>query len=360
METLLIRPQDIATVMKRIGLNAFMDKMIAGLTEAFKVAAGGLNEHPPRAGFQTIQPPSVLEWMPYKRQTDQSVAIKVVAYQPKNSEAIGLPTIVANISLYDYTTGHLLAISDGNILTAIRTGAASAVASNILAHPESSTLGLVGAGAQAVTQLHALSRVFALEQVLVYDIDPDASRSLPLRTDFLGLPIRICSLEEVEREADILCTATTVEPGAGPVIRGEALKPHVHINAVGADLPGKIELPLSVLKTSLVCPDFPEQAVVEGECQQLEKSEIGPDLLEVVRRVPEFKSWQQRRTVFDSTGMALEDHLALEIMLKLVESEGLGERIELEYCPTDSQNPYDFICSTLPREADREQIASFS
>lgn len=342
--TLIIKHQDVVDVIQNMGLDAVMDKMIACLNKAFKNATRGLDEHPPRAGFQTLKPASVLEWMPYKRQADQTVAIKVVGYQPSNI-TVGLPTIMATTSLYDYTTGHLMALSDSTLLTAIRTGAASAIASRLLAHPDSSTLGLIGAGSQAVTQLHALSRVFPLKQILVYDIDSDAAYSFSLRTGFLELPVKVCSLEEIERESDIICTATTIAPDAGPVFEGKFLKPHVHINAVGADLPGKVELPKSLMKSSLVCPDFLEQALVEGECQQLEKSEIGPTLLELIHRTSEFKPWQERRTVFDSTGMALEDHVALELILELVQEQGLGERVQLEYGSKDSRNPYDFISS---------------
>ena len=76
----------------------------------------------------------------------------------------------------------------------------------------------------------------------------------------------------------------------------------------------------------MVCPDFPEQALVEGECQQLEKSEIGPDLLQLMQSTRQnIASWQSRQTVFDSTGMALEDHVALQIMLELVQEQELGQ-----------------------------------
>jgi ornithine cyclodeaminase/alanine dehydrogenase-like protein (mu-crystallin family) len=284
--------------------------------------------------------------MPYKRDIDQSVSIKVVAYQPSNI-TVGLPTIVATTSLYDSTTGHLVALSDGVFLTAVRTGAASAIVSSILAHPNSITVGLVGAGAQAITQLHALSRVFPLQSVLVYDINRDTAQSFLSRAAFMNLPIQVAPLDQVEREADILCTATTVAEGEGPVIIGEYLKPHVHINAIGSDLPGKTELPLSLLKTSLVCPDFPEQAKFEGECQQLTTEEIGPDLLKLVRRPEDFHIWREQRTVFDSTGMGLEDHVALASLLEFVQEYGLGQHVQLEFFPTDPYNPYEMIENSM-------------
>ncbi len=347
METLIIRPQDIAEVVKRIGLDSLMDRMMTSLSEAFKEVNRGQGELRSRAGFVKKPSCACVEWMPYMRKTDQSVTIKVVAYQPDNIKTIGIPTVLATTSLYDFNNGHLVALCDAVTLTAIRTGAASAIASKILAHPDSATVGLVGAGAQAVTQLHGLSRVFPLRQVLVYDIDPDVARSFSSRVAFLGLSVRSCSLEELERNADIICTATSVDEGADPVMTGENLKPHVHINAVGADIIGKTELPLSVLKRSFVCPDFPEQALVEGECQQLQPEEVGSSLMEAIERPEEFYHWREQQTVFDSTGLAIEDHVALSIMQELVQAHGLGQRLQLEYCPNDPYNPYEFITSSV-------------
>ncbi len=256
--------------------------------------------------------------MPHLNQTDRSVSVKMIAYQPRNVEKFRMPTVIGTTSLYDFNNGHLVAISDAVILTAIRTGAASAIASQILAHPESSIIGLVGAGAQAVTQLHALSRVFPIREVLVYDIDLKVAHSFPERSKFLDLPVRVCSLKELEQHSDIICTTTSVENGADPVISGQYLQEHVHINAVGADQPGKTELPLSLLKKSFVCPDFIEQAMKDGECQQLERKEIAPDLIELLKRPKDYYDWREKRTIFDSTGLALEDQVE-----KLVHQNGI-------------------------------------
>ena len=141
-----------------------------------------------------------------------------------------------------------------------------------------------GHGAQAVTQLHAISRVFTLDRVLVYDTNPDAMHSFARRTAFLGLDVRPASLVDVETQSDIVCTATSVAVGAGPVISGHAMKPHVHINAVGSDLPGKTELPLSLLRRSLVCPDYPAQARVEGSTQACALDEVPGPVLDLALR----------------------------------------------------------------------------
>ena len=150
--------------------------------------------------------------------------------------------------------------------------------------PETRTVGLIGCGAQGVSQLHALLRVFDINKVLFYDVGPAATESFPQRISFAnldGVQVQSCPLQVLVRSSDIICTATTVEVGKGPVFEDTGCKPWVHINAVGADFPGKTELPTSLLKRSFVCPDFLEQSIKEGECQRLRREDIGPSLAEL-------------------------------------------------------------------------------
>lgn len=343
--TLVIGRADFAALTDAYGWDTVMDLMIERLAQALAAAVGGTGNTPARAGFRRCRGASgALEWMPH-HQPGRAVTIKTVAYTPDNPRVLGLPTVLGTVSRFDDATGHLTAISDGVLLTAIRTGAASAVASRLLAIPDSRVLGLVGAGAQAVTQLHALSRVFPLERVLVYDINSRHAASFARRAAFAGLPIEAADVPAIEAGADIICTATTVPVGAGPVLAGRSLRPHAHINAVGADLPGKVELPLHVLREALVCPDHVSQARQEGECQQLGDGELGPDLPALCHDPGLAVPHQRRITVFDSTGFALEDHVALDLILELAVQAGLGQRVELECIPADALDPYAAVRS---------------
>jgi ornithine cyclodeaminase/alanine dehydrogenase-like protein (mu-crystallin family) len=339
-KALVIGRPDLASLIAKHGHDALMDLMIERLSEAFRDAVRSNWHTPVRDGFRRCDGDSgVLEWMPH-HEPGRSVTIKTVAYTPNNPSSLGLPTILGTVARFDDVTGHLVAISDGVLLTAMRTGAASAVASRLLAIPESRVVGLVGAGAQAVTQLHALSRVFALDQVLVHDTNPDNGASFAERVAFTGLRVEVADVRDIEAESDIICTATTVSVGAGPVLAGTNLRSHVHINAVGADLPGKVELPAQLLRSALVCPDHTGQARREGECQQLSDGDIGPDLPTLCAD-PDFARRHQRQTtVFDSTGFALEDHVALDIVLELAVEAGLGHYVELEFISGDALNPY--------------------
>jgi len=273
------------------------------------------------------------------------VLIKVVGYHPSNPGKFNLPTIVSTISEYDTNSGHLCALIDGVLATAIRTGAASAVASKLMAKPTSSVLGLIGCGTQAVTQLHAISLCFKIERVLFYDVDPNASSSFEKRCSALNLNTGFISttIEEIVKNSDILCTATSIDIGAGPLFSNIETKPHLHINAVGSDFPGKVEIPLELLQKCFVCPDFIEQAIVEGECQQLDQKDIGAGLVEVVQNSDKYAYVQNERSLFDSTGWALEDKVVMELFLECASKLGLGQELEIEHGPSDTKNPYDFL-----------------
>ena len=347
-KTLVLSSFDIQEILRHFGV----DWTMRTLVERLRIAINNYNPQklsiPVRTGFYYEKPePGLIEWMPLYNQDDQGgkVLIKVVGYHPSNPGKFNLPTIVSTISEYNTNSGHLCALIDGVLATAIRTGAASAVASKLMAKPTSSILGLIGCGTQSVTQLHAISLCFKIERVLFYDIDPSASSSFEKRCSALNLDIDFVNtnIEEIIKNSDILCTATSIDIGAGPLFSNIETKSHLHINAVGSDFPGKVEIPFELLKKCFVCPDFIEQAIVEGECQQLEQKDIGAGLVEVVKNPDKYAHLQNERTVFDSTGWALEDKVVMDLFLDCASELGLGQELEIEHRPGDTKNPYDFL-----------------
>ncbi|MEO1125626.1 MAG: ornithine cyclodeaminase family protein [Cyanobacteria bacterium J06639_16] len=346
LQTRVLSVEDIRSIIEYVGLDALMDEMIARLTEAFECFDPSETVVPVRTGFSYEQPHvGLVEWMPLF-QKHQQIVVKAVGYHPQNPSLHNLPTVLSTVSAYDPTSGHLSALMDGTFLTALRTGAASAIASRYLANPNSRVLGLIGAGAQAVTQVHALSRCFELEQILICDRDPAVSQSFANRVADLhlgSLAIRRAHRAEIIATADILCTATSVDVGDGPVFADQTSKPWLHINAVGADFPGKFEIPLSLLERSFVCPDFRAQAVQEGECQQLSELEIGPELFEVAQHPNAYQRYQHQLTVFDSTGFALEDQVAMNMLLDYATELQIGTWLCLESASAEVKNPYSFV-----------------
>jgi len=346
MQTTILTASDVREIVVRVGLDALMDETIARLTEAFTSFDPAKTIIPTRDGFQYDSPDmGLIEWMPCMRVGD-CAHIKVVGYHPNNGVHHDLPTILSTLSMYGVRDGHLRGLMDATFITALRTGAASAVASRILALADSSRLGIIGCGAQAVTQLHALARVFRLQEVCIYDTDPAAMETFEKRISCLsleGLTIRPAMPEEFLGDVDMVCTATSVAIGAAPVMESGSLRSHVHINAIGSDFPGKIELPKELIQKSLVCPDFAEQALKEGECQQLDPADIGPDIHTLVKDHETYQAYRERFTVFDSTGWALEDMICMEMLMEYAASFAVGRVFELESISSDCLNPYQFL-----------------
>lgn len=343
--TLILTRDDIRQLVFETGLDSLMDEMIERLTTAMRTFNLDDADIPPRQGFRYTRPdPGLIEWMPCMYNGGRQATIKIVGYHPANARARSLPTILSTVSAYDTRSGHLICMMDGTLITALRTGAVSAIATRLMASSRSKTIGIIGSGAQAVTQIHALSRVVAIDRVLVFDIDPRAQASLVDRVHVITeqLDIEPASLAEVVESADVLCTVTSVGVGEGPVFSGIETRSWLHINAVGSDLPGKTELPVELLRNSFVCPDFRVQAVEEGECQQIHPEQIGPSLYELVQKPDQYLFVRERRSVFDSTGWALEDHVGMSLFMDRASELGVGTRVPIESISGDAHNPYHF------------------
>jgi ornithine cyclodeaminase len=340
MKTKVITKSDLQQILSHLGLDRLMDELIDRLTLALARFDDSQTLIKKRDGFAYDQPhPGVLEWMPCM-QSQGRVTLKMVAYNPKNPQLEQLPTILSSMSLYDARNGRLLCLVDGTLPTALRTGAASAIASRVLARADAQCLGMIGCGAQAVTQIHALSRIFDLSCIKVYDINSQNTESLNQRLAHLGIRVIPSPLHQLVESADILCTATSVEVQAGPIFADGRLKPWLHINAIGSDLPGKTELPLSVLKRAFVCPDFIEQARVEGECQQLDAADIDASLVDLVKQPEHYRAVQEQLSVFDSTGYAIEDQVVMELLYDYANSLNLGTELAIESYTEDVFDPY--------------------
>ena len=345
MKTTVLSQPDIQAIVAEVGVDQLMDELIVRLGEAIRSFDPQQTSVPVRDGFSYTSPRSgLLEWMPML-QTGQHVLMKMVGYHPQNPDLGNLPTILSDFSLYNATTGQLEAVVDGTLLTAFRTGAASAIASRFLAKADSRVVGLIGCGAQAVTQLHALTRVFGVQRVCFFDadfatMDSFEQRCRPFASD---ADFAMCSFEEILEQSDIISIATTIDIGAGPVFDDLPTQDHLHINAVGSDFPNKFELPVALLKRSFVTPDVRAQAEVEGECQQLDSADVGEELYQLMQRGDASSELKQGLSVFDSTGWVLEDYVVTKLFLEHARRLGLGTEVWMGTQSTDPKSPYVFL-----------------
>ena len=346
MKTKLLSKADIEAIIRRVGLDKLFDELIDLLKFAFAQNDLSNAKIPPRTGVHYSYPDlGLIEWMPASIGKG-SASLKLVAHHPTNPVLRGLPTVISSICVFDTDSGHLEGLLDGTFLTALRTGAMSAVASSVLARQDNATLGIIGCGAQSVTQVHALSRVLDIERIIAFDTDSETLSSFANRIDFLDIPvltIEESSISFLLRQSDVLCTSTSREAGTGPLFEDFENKSGLHINAIGSDLPEKSELPLELLKRSFVCPDFREQALVDGECQLLDGDEVFEDLSGLLKQPDLSAEKRKQLSVFDSTGHAYADYVTGLLFLEYAERFNLGAEHALECIPEDPKNPYSFL-----------------
>jgi alanine dehydrogenase len=243
--------------------------------------------------------------------------------------AKGLPTVMAVLIYNDPATGYPLAIMDATEATAFRTAATSAIASKYLARKDSRTLGIVGAGRQSYYHIIAHQQIFKLNEIRVWDILPGATERLI--ESLKNMPIKKCSIEEVVK-ADIVCTLT---PAQHPVVEKKWLVPGTHINAVGADAEGKEELEPAILNEALLVVDDLRQASHAGEINVpvskglLKKDQIYAELGEIIAGRKKGRTDNQTITLFDSTGLAIEDIAVAKLLYNKALKTGTGISVSL-------------------------------
>ena len=359
LSTLMLDVHDLVTVISEVGVDAFMDEMIGTLRSSIASFDAAAVEHQIRAGFNYDAPEhGLVEWMPTMVIGDV-VSVKTVGYHPANPTRRGLPSVLATTALYDTTTGRLMAMCESTLLTAIRTGAASAIVTEAVTHAKPVRLGVVGCGAQAVTQIHAISRVRDIESLVVTDVDPSVAASLGDRLpDGVVAPevVTVDRFSDLVASFDVVSTCTSVPIGKGPVVDLAHARPDLHINAVGADFPGKTELPLDYLQSAVVIPDVAEQCMIEGESQRLTLADLGPSMIDVVGGTVD--GLDARQTVFDSTGWSYEDLLAAQLFLGHAQRMGLGTTIDMQLEPRDPYDPYERVRSATAALRSNRSLAS--
>ena len=291
---------------------------------------------------RTIMPPKVylrlprgdFRAMPAYLAQPASCGIKWVNVHSGNP-ARGLPSVMAVIVLNDPATGVPLAVMDGLLITKLRTAAAAAVAAKALARPDSRVVGLIGCGAQAETQLAALAELFRLQEARIWGRrrGEAAAFCARMRGRLGGVRLRpLPTVEACAREADVLVTIT---PSTAPLVRRAWVRPGTHINAIGADGPGKQELDPQVLRDAIVVVDERQQAIHGGELNvPVARGEYNPrriagSLGEVLLGRRRGRRTARDITVFDSTGLAIHDIALGWELHRRAARRGIGTHVAL-------------------------------
>lgn len=273
-----------------------------------------------------------LRTMPVYMEEEDIAGVKIVNVHPDNRQK-GLPTVMATVVLNSTQTGAPLAIMDGTFLTDMRTGAGGGVAAKYLARKDSHVVGMVGVGEQARTQLLALSLVMDIREVKLFcrnmnhcdHFEKDMSHTMSC--DFMKKD----NIKEV-CDCDILVTTTPVRE---PLVRSEWVHEGTHINAIGADAKGKEELDPQLLLRAKVIVDDMVQASHSGEVNVplskgiITAKNICCELGQVVAGIHPGRQSDDEITIFDSTGLAVQDIVTANMIYRKALEQGIGQNIRM-------------------------------
>uniref|UniRef100_A0A831TD65 Delta(1)-pyrroline-2-carboxylate reductase n=1 Tax=Thermorudis peleae TaxID=1382356 RepID=A0A831TD65_9BACT len=307
------------------------------MKQVFRDLSAGQTVSPLRTPIEVPDVSGVTLFMPAYVPSAPGLGVKVVSVFP-NNRALRKPTIHAIVVLVDTTTGEPVAVLDGTYLTALRTGAASGAATDLLARPDARVLTCIGAGAQGPTQAWAVTCVRPIETIYVYDINQDAVASFEQRLRQLepSLAARVIPVGDLAtalRESDVICTATT---SRSPVFSDADLRPGVHINAIGAFTPEMQEIPPETVARAYVVVDSVEAALAEaGDLIKplneglISRDHIKAELGQVVAGQAPGRTSTEQITFFKSVGNAVQDVIVAARAVHEAQASGRGQPFDL-------------------------------
>jgi ornithine cyclodeaminase/alanine dehydrogenase len=318
-KTLLLRRTDVARAMTLPDYIDAVEAAFRHLAEGRMTVPGVVHIGAPDGTFHVKSAGFVGE--------PHYVAVKVNGNFPDNRDRNGLPTIQGAILLCDGRNGSLLAVIDTGEVTAMRTGAATAVAARHLARPDTSVMTVIGCGIQGRVQLLAMHAVLPLETVYAFDLDRQrcATFAAQMRTE-TGLDvIAVDELAEATLASQAIVTCTSSRK---PFLHRQQVAPGTFIAAVGADNPGKQELHADLMRQSKLVVDLIDQCAEMGELHHalkagaMTRADVVAELSQVVVRKEKLDLDADDIVIFDSTGSAIQDVAAAGIIYERAQALG--------------------------------------
>lgn len=315
---LLLRERDVDLLLT-------MGDVIAAVEGGFRFLGDGTGSNQPRS--RSVTPSGTLHVMHASAPALGVMGVKSYASVPRGSRSIAI--------LYRFEDGEPVLIAEADRLGQIRTGAASGVATKYLARAGAGTIGLIGSGWQARSQVAAVARVRPVALVKVYGRSAERRElfAAEMAAELAAEVVAVASAREAVEDSEILITATTARE---PVLQGSWLKPGMHINAIGSNAAARQELDAEAVRRSdLIAVDSLEQALIEcgdlivpaaaGEPVWSRVTELGS----IVAGASPGRSQSEQITLFESQGIALEDVVTLELLYRRATESGVGEQIPL-------------------------------
>ncbi|ASS58028.1 iminosuccinate reductase BhcD [Rhizobium leguminosarum] len=259
-----------------------------------------------------------------------ALGLKAGGFWPNNASK-GLTNHQSTVFLFDPETGRCRAVVGGNLLTALRTAAASAVSIKYLARKDAKVLGMVGAGHQASFQLRAAVQQRAFEKVVAWNFHPEMLPKLAAVADELAIPFEAVELDRLGDEADVIITITS---SFQPILKAQQVRPGTHLACMGTDTKGKQEVDAALFASATLFTDEIAQAISIGESQHaiaqglVAPVDIGEIGAVISGRIPGRSSADQV-TLFDGTGVGLQDLAVAQAAVELAIARGTAVEIEI-------------------------------
>ncbi len=274
----------------------------------------------PQRVWLTVPGGAAMFFMPAHILGQRTVSVKIARVNAGNLER-SLPTVALTVYVYDSVTGEEIAQIEAETLTALRTAASTAVATDLLARSDAEILGVLGSGREAEAHVPAIREVRDLSRVIVYSRTKERRDSFAKKvSQTYGIQIMPAnSPEEVVRKSDMLVTATTSQT---PLFKGELVKPGTHVNAIGAALPGSREVDTFLVRRSIVVVDSRQQALstygdimIPMKEHAIEESHIRAELGELLVHSQTMVREPGDITLFKSGGLAVLDAMAADFIV---------------------------------------------
>jgi len=324
--TLILTRHDVAALLDLDACIAAVEQVLGASARNETLPSGILGVHVPGGGFH-VKAAGL-------RGVHAYFAAKINANFPGNGERFGLPTIQGIVALFDAENGYPLAVLDSAEITALRTGAATAVAAKYLARPDSRVATIFGCGQQGRVQLRALARVLPIERAFACDGDPGRAKIFAeeMSAELRFVVEMAADGRSAARECDVCVTCTTAQKF---FLKREHLRPGTFVAAVGADNPEKQELEPELVAEAKIVTDLTSQCAVIGELHHaieaglMREADVHAELVELVSGQKPGRTSVDEITIFDSTGIALEDVAAAAVVYEKATAEGRGQKVIL-------------------------------
>ncbi|CAN7687657.1 ornithine cyclodeaminase family protein [Pararhizobium sp. LjRoot235] len=257
------------------------------------------------------------------------LGLKAGGFWPNNAKK-GLTNHQSTVFLFDADTGRCRAVVGGNLLTALRTAAASAISIKYLAREDAKVLGMIGAGHQSIFQLRAAVQQRAFEKVIAWNYHPEMLGRLEQVSREIGLPFETVDLDRLGAEADVIISITS---SFSPILKASQVRPGTHLACMGTDTKGKQEVEAKLVAASALFTDEVGQAITIGECQHAiaEGLIAEEDIIQigaVIAGDAKGRLSPQEITLFDGTGVGLQDLAVASAVVDLAISKGVAIEVD--------------------------------